>query len=306
VTAPLYHGKLEVLAFWTTSRPSLSNITLFLILFRLDDGLAFVIKDIEKFASSIIPLYFNHTNFSSFVRQLNFYGFRKIKSGSLRIKDALTKEESKYWKFRHEKFQRDRPDLLSQIRKNSAEVADKKEVKQLKSEISDLHDAMSTLNYDVIALKALVECLLKSQGSPKKKRKESMKEDCPVPVLSHANLAEASFQLLPPTSGANASWLDMRSAFDGPCKKQKRSHNERMMAFMSDASLTPLPFASQGSMHHRPMHSGSGANENWTMDTMSPSVPPGFSMSRYGSDGASHISLDEGIMASLLALSDED
>merc|ERR1712238_434235 len=43
-------------------------------------GENFVVKDVEKFASIVLPLYFKHSNFSSFARQLNFYGFRKLRS----------------------------------------------------------------------------------------------------------------------------------------------------------------------------------------------------------------------------------
>ena len=46
-------------------------------------GDTFLIKDSKKFSEEVIPKFFKHNNFSSFVRQLNFYGFRKVKSESL-------------------------------------------------------------------------------------------------------------------------------------------------------------------------------------------------------------------------------
>lgn len=42
--------------------------------FRTDDGEMFVVKDPDLFASEVIPQYFDHNKFSSFARQLNFYG----------------------------------------------------------------------------------------------------------------------------------------------------------------------------------------------------------------------------------------
>jgi len=43
-----------------------------------EDGLSFYVMDRNRLAETIIPQYFNHNKFSSFVRQLNFYGFRKV------------------------------------------------------------------------------------------------------------------------------------------------------------------------------------------------------------------------------------
>ena len=44
-----------------------------------DEGDSFIIKDQDAF-TDVLPHYFRHKNFRSFVRQLNFYGFHKIKN----------------------------------------------------------------------------------------------------------------------------------------------------------------------------------------------------------------------------------
>lgn len=74
-----------------------------------DKGDCFVVKNEFMFASNIMPQYFRHKNFSSFVRQLNFYGFHKRSSQS-----SLTS-------FHHPHFKRGRQDLLHLIQRKSTE-----------------------------------------------------------------------------------------------------------------------------------------------------------------------------------------
>ena len=46
-----------------------------------DDGHSFIIYNVSNFAKNVLPNFFNHHNFTSFVRQLNLYNFHKVKTG---------------------------------------------------------------------------------------------------------------------------------------------------------------------------------------------------------------------------------
>lgn len=85
-----------------------------------DDGETFIVKDTDVFEKAIIPQFFKHSKFSSFVRQLNFYGFRKIKyADTIKIDTRLEAETANFWRFRHDKFIRGKPELLIEIKRSN-------------------------------------------------------------------------------------------------------------------------------------------------------------------------------------------
>lgn len=128
-----------------------------------ENGDTFIVKDMEAFAN-LLPKFFKHKNFRSFVRQLNFYGFRKLRTdGAL-----ISERPAHWWEFRHEKFLRGKVEWLTQIKRaNHYEQTPSDQVEivdELKNEVSHLKGRINEMSQTIEHLTGLVDTLLRERG----------------------------------------------------------------------------------------------------------------------------------------------
>ncbi|CAM9421400.1 unnamed protein product [Pylaiella littoralis] len=113
-------------------------------------GDSFIIKQVPEF-ERLLPLYYNHNKFLSFVRQLNVYGFRKVKAGAMGVGAGSTRNLNSWEEFRHPQFRRGRRDLLVGIKRQQDGVRSKR-----KSTVSQKWNILNTLAADVNGLRGML------------------------------------------------------------------------------------------------------------------------------------------------------
>ena len=92
-----------------------------------ENGKFFVVKNIHDFTEKILPKYYKHNNYSSFIRQLNMYDFHKKKSGQ---NEHI---------FHHQYFIKDQKDLMKSIKRKSKKEKDKDIFPFLNNKLIYLH-----------------------------------------------------------------------------------------------------------------------------------------------------------------------
>ncbi|CAO3638952.1 unnamed protein product [Cunninghamella echinulata] len=98
-------------------------------------GQSFSVYNAKAFSKEVLPSHFKHSNFSSFVRLLNMYGFHKINKSPRGQRSS----EKEIWEFSHPKFIRGHPELLKDIKRKAMDS------ELMRRETGDIHAAFSML-----------------------------------------------------------------------------------------------------------------------------------------------------------------
>lgn len=136
------------------------------------DGEAFAIKNTNDFCCQILSQYFKHSNFASFVRQLNMYGFHKAKI------------EGADHAFSHPSFKQNDAELLSTVlRKTNSKAALEMETEVLresdrekvKRKLSSVKKETKLLRCEVAALSENYKSVLKELQSARNRERNYQK-----------------------------------------------------------------------------------------------------------------------------------
>lgn len=127
-----------------------------------DSGDSFVVINTNDFTKDILPRHFKHSNFASFVRQLNKYDFHKVK--------ILNEEKQHYqygedaWEFRHPDFRINDRDSLENI-KRKGPTAKKISPSSMYGNSQNSNEGLSSASGELASIREELEMMRRTHKS---------------------------------------------------------------------------------------------------------------------------------------------
>lgn len=123
-----------------------------------DEGDSFVVLENEKFTKSILPKHFKHSNFASFVRQLNKYDFHKVRQNNEEGGSSVYGPNA--WEFKHPEFKANNKDSLDNIRRKAPAP---RKVSALSDETMPIQQ-IDLINQQIVAQAQQIESLTQANN----------------------------------------------------------------------------------------------------------------------------------------------
>ncbi|EEQ39290.1 HSF-type DNA-binding family protein [Clavispora lusitaniae] len=218
-------------------------------------GNSFVVLNTNEFTKEILPRHFKHSNFASFVRQLNKYDFHKVKISTEEKRSYQYGDDA--WEFQHPDFRKDDRDALDNIRRKAPLKKDAayEANPHYDAQLSSLRTELSNVQADLRTLSDKYRALVESMVAVNSYNERQYRS---IGVLVHC-LNQAGIKI-PPLDLPSPNLLGLVSpprAVDKPVKSEPELEKT--------ASLHTSPKAPQGSAQP---HSGGAP------PSQSSSVPP--------------------------------